>query len=223
MSMGPLSGSANLLDRGNHNGFSAVGRLKPGVSIEAADRELHAIASALEREFSNTNSAVSVVTDRLADRLVDNVRRTLFVLFGAVGFLLLIACVNVANLLIARGASRQHELAVRAALGGGRARLAAQLLVESTLVSACGGALGVGVAAALLRALVAMAPNGTPRLNTVALDGGALAFAAAAAAMCGVVFGALPALQASGVAGQQALVRDARRDSRRARIGCAAS
>jgi putative ABC transport system permease protein len=207
ISMGPVSGSGNLLDRGNHNGFAALGRLKPGVTLESADAELRAIASALEREYPNTNSAINVLTDTLANRVVDSVRLTLLVLFGAVGFLLLIACVNVANLLIARGAGRQHELAVRAALGGGRVRLATQLLVESTLVSAVGGALGVAVAAALLRALVSMAPAGTPRLEDVRLDSAALLFAFGAAAICGVVFGALPAVQASSVGGQQALVR----------------
>lgn len=207
IAMGPVSGSANLVDRGNHNGFAAVGRLKPGASLESADAELKTIAASLEREHPNSNSAISTTTDRLANRLVDSVRLTLLVLFGAVGFLLLIACVNVANLLIARGASRQHELAVRAALGGGRARLATQLLVESTLVSVCGGALGVAVAAGLQRALIAMAPEGTPRLADVRLDGAALLFALAAAAVCGIVFGALPAFQASGIGGQQALVR----------------
>jgi putative ABC transport system permease protein len=207
VSMGPIAGDGNIADRGNHNGFAAVGRLRPGVAPESADRELRAIASALEHEYPNTNSAISVLTDRLANRVVDSVRLTLLVLLGAVGFLLLIACVNVANLLIARGAGRQHELAVRAALGGGRARLTTQLLVESTLVSAVGGLLGVGVAAALVRALIAMAPEGTPRLDDVRLDAAALLFALAAAAICGVVFGALPAVQASGVGGQQALVR----------------
>lgn len=205
--MGPIAGTGNITDRGNHNGFSALGRLKPGTSLEAADAELRAISAALEREYPNSNSAVSARTDRLADRVVDSVRLTLLVLFGAVGFLLLIACVNVANLLIARGAGRQHELAVRAALGGGRARLATQLLVESTLVSICGGTLGVAVAAGLLRLLVAMAPEGTPRLVDVHLDAAALLFAFVAAAVCGIVFGALPAFQASGAGGQQALVR----------------
>ncbi|HMF98997.1 MAG TPA: ABC transporter permease, partial [Vicinamibacterales bacterium] len=205
--MGPISGSGNISDRGNHNGFAALGRLKPGATLEAADGELRAISSALQREYPNTNSAVSARTDRLADRVVDSVRLTLLVLFGAVGCLLLIACVNVANLLIARGAGRQHELAVRAALGGGRGRLAAQLLVESTLVSACGGTLGIAVAAGLLRLLVAMAPEGTPRLGDVRLDAAALLFALGAAAVCGVVFGALPAFQASSAGGQHALVR----------------
>jgi putative ABC transport system permease protein len=206
-SMGPVSGSPNLLDRGNHNGFYALGRLRPAIGLQAAKAELQAIAAGLEREYPNSNTGVGIIAERLADRLVTDIRLTLLVLLGAVGFLLLIACVNVANLLIARGAARQHELAVRAALGGGRMRLGIQMLVESTLVSVTGGALGVAVAAWLLRALVAVAPEGTPRIANVRLDAPALFFALAAAAICGVVFGALPAFQASGVNGQQALVR----------------
>jgi len=207
VSMGPMAGERNLLDRGNHTGFYALGRLKPGVSVEAAGAELRSIAASLEHEYPNTNTGVSVRAERLADRLVTDIRLTLLVLFGAVGFLLLIACVNVANLLVARGAARQHELAVRAALGGSRRRLVSQMLVESTLVSIAGGALGVGAGAWLLRALVAVAPEGTPRIADVRLDAAALAFAFAAAAICGLVFGALPAFQASGEAGQQVLVR----------------
>jgi putative ABC transport system permease protein len=206
-SMGPIAGNANLLDRGNHNGFYALGRLKPGVGLQAATAELQAVAAALEREYPNSNTGVGILAERLADRLVTDIRLTLLVLLGAVGFLLLIACVNVANLLIARGAARQHELAVRAALGGGRVRLGMQMLVESTLVSVTGGALGVAVAAWLLRALIAVAPDGTPRIADVRLDAPALLFALAAAAICGLVFGALPAFQASGISGQQALVR----------------
>src|SRR5262245_62350963 len=110
------------------------------------------------------------MTCRLSHRLVNDVRLTLLVLFVAVVFLLLIACVNVANLLIARGAARQHELAVRAALGGGRARLTAQMLVESTLISGVGGLLGIGLAFWLLSALIAVAPDNVPRLDAVALD-----------------------------------------------------
>src|SRR5262249_9784540 len=207
VSMGPISGLGYMIERGNHSGFSAVGRLKPGVSLEAAGNELKTISSSLERAYPGTNSGINVIPGRLSERLVDDVRLTLLVLLGAVVFLLLIACVNVANLLIARGAARQHELAVRAALGGGRARLATQLLVESTLVSIVGGTLGAGVAVALVRMLLAMAPEGTPRLNDVRIDGAALLFALGAAALCGVVFGALPAFQASGVGGQHALVR----------------
>ena len=207
VAMGPVSGTPNLTDRGNHNGFSAIGRLKTGVSVEAAADDLQRIAAALEREYPNSNSGIGVRAARLADQLVSGIRPTLLALLGAVGCLLLIACVNVANLLIARGASREHELAVRAALGGGRLRIANQLLVESTLISLAGGALGVVVAAWLLRLLIAVAPDGTPRIDGVRLDGTALLFALAASAICGIIFGALPAFQASSVGGQHALVR----------------
>ena len=207
VSMGPVSGTQQLLSRGNHNGYNAIGRLKPGVTVDAADRELASIAAALEKEYPATNTAVTTHVELLGDRLVTNVRLTLLALFGAVGCLLLIACVNVASLLIARGAARQHELSVRAALGGGRVRLATQLLVESTLISAVGGALGVIFATWLLRALVAAAPDGTPRIAEVRIDGTALLFALAAAGVCGVIFGALPAFQAAATDGQQALIR----------------
>jgi putative ABC transport system permease protein len=207
VSMAPFAGTRQLLSRGNHNGLNAIGRLKPGVTVEAADRELAAIAAALEKEYPATNSGVTTHVELLGDRLVTNVRLTLLALFGAVGCLLLIACVNVASLLIARGAARQHELSVRAALGGGRVRLVAQLLAESTLISAVGGALGIVLATWLLRALVAAAPDGTPRITNVRVDGAALLFAVAAAAVCGVVFGAFPAFQAAGADGQQALIR----------------
>ena len=207
VSISPIVASPMLLSRGNHNGFFALGRLRPSVSVDAASRELQDIEAVLEREHPDTNSGVRVRAELLSDRVVTDVRLTLLTLFGAVGFLLLIACVNVANLLIARSASRQHELAVRAALGCGRRRLITQLLVESTLISIVGGAAGVAVGSWLLRALVAVAPEATPRLASVQLDGRALLFAFGAAAVCGVVFGAFPAFQASAVHGQQALVR----------------
>src|SRR5262249_16823960 len=176
---------------------------KPGAAVETVDRELKTISAALQHEYPKTNAGVSAYAEPLANRVVSNIRLTLLALLGAVGFLLLIACVNVANLLVARGAARQHELAVRAALGGGRARLTMQLLVESTLVSGVGGLLGIGVAYWLLRALIAVAPDGTPRIETVHIDGAALTFALAAAAVCGVVFGLVPAFQASSIEGQQ--------------------
>ncbi len=132
VSMGPVSGTQQLLERGNHSGFNAVARLKPGIEVETVDRELKTIAASLEREYPKTNAGVTAYAEPLTSRIVADIRLTLLALLGAVGFLLLIACVNVANLLIARGAARQHELAVRAALGGGRARLTAQMLVEST-------------------------------------------------------------------------------------------
>ncbi|HEY7284993.1 MAG TPA: ABC transporter permease [Vicinamibacterales bacterium] len=207
VSVGQYAGSEMLLRRGNHNGFSAVGRLKPGVSVEGADAELRGISLALEREHPDTNTGVRAHAELLSERLVSGIKLTLLALLGAVGCLLVIACVNVANLLIARGAARRHELAVRAALGGGRGRLMSQLLVESTLVSATGGALGILLAYWLLRILVGAAPDGTPRVEGVGLDGAALVFALAASAICGLVFGAFPAYQASSVDSQQTLVR----------------
>ncbi len=205
--MGPIASDRFLNDRGNHQGYSAVGRLGPDVSIEAAAKELAAIGLDLQREHPDTNSAITVRVEPLAARLVAQVRLTLLVLLGAVGCLLLVACVNVANLLIARGAARQHELAVRAALGGGRSRLTLQMLAESTLVSAAGGILGVAVASWLLQLLIAVAPEGTPRLDEVRIDTMACLFALSAAGMCGIVFGAFPAFQASGIQGQAALTR----------------
>jgi putative ABC transport system permease protein len=177
------------------------------VALANVDQEVKTIAASLQREYPKSNSGVTAYAEPLTDRVVSDIRLTLLALFGAVGFLLLIACVNVANLLIARGAARQHELAVRAALGGGRRRLTGQLLVESMLVSGVGGLFGIGLAFVLLRALVAVAPEGTPRIESVQLDATALGFALAAAAVCGIVFGLFPAFQASGVEGQQALIR----------------
>jgi putative ABC transport system permease protein len=209
-SMGPHMDKLYARSRGDHAGHYVVGRLKQGVTLQSAALELQRIERDLEREHPDTNSHVSAGLELLASRIVTDVRSTLLVLLGAVGFLLLIACVNVANLLIARGAARQHELAVRAALGGGRLRLASQLLTESALVSSAGGLIGVVLAAWLLRLLVAVAPEGTPRLDQVQLDRAAVLFALAATTVCGILFGAFPAFQASSAGGQQVVVRERR-------------
>jgi cell division protein FtsX len=129
---------------------------------------------------------------------------------GAVGFLLLLACANVANLLVARGAARQHELAIRTALGGSRWRLVRHLLVESTLLSLVGAALGVGLAVLFVRTLVAMAPTDVPRLDQVGINQTSLLFALAASITCGLLFGAFPALQTSGLRGEHLLARASR-------------
>ena len=205
--MAAYTGDRSLNERGNHSGYFALGRLRPGVTEEAARREFEDIETSLERQYADVMSGVKVQVQPLAARVVNDVRQTLLVLFGAVGVLLLIACVNVANLLIARGATRQHELAVRSALGGGRVRLAMQLLVESTLLSAFGGASGVGLAYWLLGVLIAFAPEGTPRLEDVHLDAAALTFAVIAASACGILFGAFPAVYASKAGGPHGLLR----------------
>ena len=219
---GPFAGDKSLLERGNHAGYFALGRLKAGVTLDAAVGEMRSIERQLSQQYPDTNAGISVSVEPLSSRIVTDVRQTLLVLLGAVGLLLLIACVNVSNLLVARGAARQHELAVRAALGGGRARLAVQLLTESTLLSAAGGLLGVLLAAGLLRALIAVAPEGTPRLDEVRLDAATLWFAVAAVTVCGLLFGAFPAAQASSVSGQQALTRTRGGRVPLDRIGCVA-
>jgi putative ABC transport system permease protein len=207
IAMGPIAGADWMVDRGNHQGLIGLGRLKAGMTTDRALTELRGINQDLSRAYPATNAGVGVAMDSLKSRLVNQDRDTLLVLFGAVGILLLIACVNVANLLIARGAARQHELAVRAALGGKRLRLAMQLLIESSLLSAAGGALGIALASVLLKVLIAVAPEGTPRLDEVSLDGATLLFSIAAATACGLLFGAFPAAQASGVSGQQLVIR----------------
>lgn len=206
-SVGPFTRNPSLNDRGNHQGFVGVGRLRPGVTERAAADELQQIARQLAQEHPATNSGLNTVMSPLQSRLVNEERTTLLVLFGAVGILLLMACVNVANLLIARGASRQHELAVRAALGGRRTRLLMQLLVESTTLAAAGGAIGILLAAGMLRLLLGVAPAETPRLDEVSLDRAALFFAVTAAVVCGIVFGLFPAAQASRASGQPLVIR----------------
>ena len=189
---------SGMLDRGNHFGMYAIGRLKPGLSVAHAQAETDHIFSDLTRAYPNTNSTNGGRIVLLRDRLVDQIRDTLVALMYAVGFLLLLACVNVANLLVARGAARQHELAIRTALGGTRWRLVRQLLAESTLLSAAGGVLGVVLAYWLLRLLLSLAPPDIPRIHEISVDRMSLVFAIGAAALCGMVFGAFPAIQASG-------------------------
>jgi putative ABC transport system permease protein len=202
--------ASGSLDRGNHPGLVALGRLRPGVEVGSARAELESLAAALAREHPDTNSGNGARVQTLASRIVGDLRPALIALMAAVGCLLLVACVNIANLLVARGAARRPELAVRAALGGSRLQLVRQLVVESTLVSLVGGGLGVVVGAALLQLLLALAPANLPRLDEVQLDAATLLFAFGAAAACGLLFGVYPAVHASSVRGQEALVRAGR-------------
>ena len=206
----PTSG---WLDRGNHFGLYAIGRLKPGITVRQAQAEVDHVYADLKRAYPNTNSTNGGRVVPLRDRLVDSIRDTLIALMSAVGFLLLLACVNVANLLVARGAARQHELAVRTALGGTRWRLVRQMLVESTLLSIAGGILGVTVAFWLLNLLIALAPADVPRIHEVSLDGRSFLFALLSAAACGLVFGSFPALQASAAGRLHLLARASRTSS----------
>jgi predicted permease len=176
---------------------SVVARLKPGVSLETARTEMNGVARQLAEEYPDTNvqtNAVTVVP--LHEAVTGDVRAGLLVLLGAVGFLLLIACVNVANLMLTRATARERELAVRAALGAGPGRLVGQLLTESLVLSLLGGAFGVLLAVWGTELLLAFSVKQLPRLQEVRVDGAVLAFAMGATLFTGVLFGLLPALRA---------------------------
>ncbi|HVF69987.1 MAG TPA: ABC transporter permease [Chthoniobacterales bacterium] len=175
----------------------AVARLKPGVSVQQAQGELAGIAKQLEQAYptKNINWGINVVP--MHEQIVGEIRPILIVLLAAVAFVLLIACANVANLLLSRAAARQKELALRAALGAGRARLLRQMMTESVLLALMGGALGVLLAVWGIRLLIAFGPDNIPRLNEISVDLGVLAFTFAVSLITGLLFGLVPALQAS--------------------------
>jgi predicted permease len=175
--------------------LQGVGRLAPGATLEQARTELRAIAARLEQEHPLDNTDVSAGAATLRDLMVGDVRRGLYVLLAAVGMVLLIACANVANLLLARGTSRRGELAVRAALGAGRRRLLSQLMTENVLLAVVGGLVGVGLASWGVEALRSIAPASIPRTSEIGLDGTALGFAFALVVGTALLFGLAPALQ----------------------------
>ena len=175
--------------RGNHFGFAAIGRLKPGVSMETARAEIVAIARQLEQEYPETNSGNGATVRPLFDVLVSDARPMLYVLLGAVSAMLLIACVNLANLMLSRAAGRTQEMAVRRSLGAARWRIARQMLTESLLLAVIGGALGVALAYAGFEAFVALLPPNQPRIHIIAIDWRVLVASAAASIATGILFG----------------------------------
>ncbi|MGH9674234.1 MAG: ABC transporter permease, partial [Bryobacteraceae bacterium] len=182
--------------RSGHNYF-AIGRLRPAVALTAARTEMRAIGDRLEREYPENRFKTVAVTP-LAEKVTKSAQTTLWVLLGAVFGVLLIACANVANLQLARAASRTREMAVRAALGAARGRILRQVLTESAVLCAAGTAIGLGLSAMLLRGLVAIAPADIPRLDEVRMDVPVLLFVLALAVLCGLLFGLAPARGSSG-------------------------
>jgi putative ABC transport system permease protein len=182
-----------------------VARLKPAVTTGAAASSAALLAKQLEAAHPDTNKGAGIRIVPLREEVIGDIRPALLLLLGVVAFVLLIACVNVANLLLARGSSRGREFAIRMALGAVRRRIVVQLLTESVLLAGVGGAIGVLLGVWGVEALVALAPSGVPRLNEIGPDFRVLLFAAAATLATGVLFGVFPALQASHTAVTPAL------------------
>jgi predicted permease len=176
--------------------LSVVGRLKPGVTVEAASADMNQVARGIAERFPNENRDHAAATVRpLHDVVTGPVRGSLLVLLGAVAFVMLMVCVNVASLLVARASARQREITVRIALGAGRGRMMRQLLTESSVLGLIGGVAGVGIAWFGLQALIALGANQIPRIHEVHLDLPVLLFALALSLTTGVIFGLVPALR----------------------------
>ena len=173
--------------------LSALGRLKPGVTAAQAQSEMAAMEQRLAQQFPNENKGWGIRIVSLQADIAGNVQTALLVLLGAVGFVFLIACANVASLQLARAASRQKEIAIRVALGAGRRRLLRQFLTESVLLSVIGGALGLVLAYEALRGLIAWLPADLPRISEIYVDARVLAFGLALSVLSGVIFGLAPA------------------------------
>lgn len=181
----------------DNRSISSIARLNPGIDLKQAQSRLSAINAKLAKEFPETNKGWDVTLSLIHERMVREVKPSLLALLGAVGFVLLIACANVANLLLARSAARQKEIAIRAAMGASRGRVLRQMLTESILLSAIGGIAGLLLSIWLTDVLISILPEGAPRMDQVGVDYRVMAFALGISALTGILFGLVPALQAS--------------------------
>jgi putative ABC transport system permease protein len=190
--LGPEAATPLYQNRAEHPALFGVARLKSGVAPEQAGAEMDAISARLQQQYPQTNKDLRAHQMSLLDHHVAGVRDTLWMLFGAVGFLLLIACANAANLLLARAAARQREIAVRAALGASRWRIARQLLIESVALALAGAAVGLLLAEWIVQLTLQLAEDTLPRAAEIGIDGRALLFSGAVALVTGVLFGLAP-------------------------------
>lgn len=200
----PFSFAGDSNHRGSHY-LQGIGRLKPNVTVAQARSEMNAIMTQLGREHPDNDAGWTVLVVPLYDELVGRSRQMLLVLLGAVGMVLLIACANAANLLLARASSRQREIAVRMAMGAPRKRILRQLLTESLLISFAGGAFGLGLAVIGVKVLVSLLPADFPRANDIHVSVPVFAFTLAISVLTGLLFGLAPALQAARIDPKQGL------------------
>jgi putative ABC transport system permease protein len=193
-----VNSAVNLSEEPRDNrAWSAIARLNSNVDLKQAQSRVSGINARLDKQFHETNKGWDVSLWKLHERLVREVKPSLLALLGAVGLVLLIACANVANLLLARSAARQKEIAIRAAMGASRTRVLRQMLTESILLSAIGGAAGLVLSIWLTDVLMSMLPESAPRLEHIGIDYRVLTFALGVSALTGILFGIVPALQAS--------------------------